>query len=201
MLDLLLGHVLALTCTEVRFRRHGWSSEGAHWISSSRELSLPALKCALGSTDGPLREHVGSPPWSCTSLTCTEVRVRRHGWSSEGACWISSLVMYLPLPALKCALGGTDGPLREHVGSPPWSCTCPYGPAPVSGHEGWGNMDILKGPREKNSKIIFFFFFHTFFLNVSMFACMRVFLCLILMSGCSSSSVSILTFLLQTGEV
>ena len=68
--------------------------------------------------------------------------------------------MYLPSPALKCALGGTDGPLRERVGSPPWSCTCPYGPAPVSGHEGWGNMDILKGPREKKFKNNFFFFAH-----------------------------------------
>ncbi len=60
------------------------------------------------------------------ALTCTEVHIRGDRWSSEGAHWISSLVVYLSLLALKCTLGGTNGPLRELIGSSPESFTCPY---------------------------------------------------------------------------
>ncbi len=53
-----------------------------------RVLPVPALKCALGGMDGPLREYIGYAPCLCTSI-----------------------------PALKCTLGGTDGLLRELIGS------------------------------------------------------------------------------------
>ncbi len=83
MLYLLLGDVLPLPA--LKSALGGTVYWGSTFDLLSCVLPLPALKCTLGGTNGPLRELTGSPPCSWTFLTCIEVRVRQHGWSSKGS--------------------------------------------------------------------------------------------------------------------